>query len=111
MTSYPISHRAEAQMGKVVVSLRDEPNSSLLTSRGEENARRISSITRLRGHADRDTRGAGGAGSQRPRPCNGMPEFLIATLHLVGASVDRRRHATRSTASDIRGGVATDRQL
>ena len=98
-------------MGKVVVSLRDEPNSSLLTSRGEENARRISFFTRLKGHADRDTRGAGGAGSQRPRPCHEMPEFLIAKLHLVRASVDRLRSATHSTASDIRGGVATDRQL
>jgi len=87
MTSYPISHRRKA-MGKVVVSLRDEPNSSLLTSRGEENARRISSITRLMGHADRDTRGAGEAGSQRSRPENEMPEFLSAKMHLVRASVD-----------------------
>jgi hypothetical protein len=88
-------------MGKVVVSLRDEPNSSLLTSRGEENARRISSITRLKGHANRDTRGAGGAGSQRPRPCDEMPEFLSAKMHLVRASVIRRQRARRTQPRPI----------
>jgi hypothetical protein len=40
-----------------------------------------------------------------------MPEFLIAKMHLKRASVDRPARATRSTASDIRGGVAIDRQL
>ena len=37
-----------------------------------------------------------------------MPEFLSAKMHLVRASVDLVSGTTRSTASDIRGGVATD---
>jgi hypothetical protein len=32
-------------------------------------------------------------------------------MHRLRASVDPRQRAARSTASDIRGGVATDRQL